>query len=379
LKAATISEGRRPSANLVFLLDVSGSMDSPEKLPLLRQAMRLLVGKLEEGDRVAIVVYAGASGVVLPSTSAAQKEAILEALDSLEAGGATNGGAGIQTAYEVASANFIKNGVNRVVLATDGDFNVGITNQGDLVRLIKERARQGVFLSVLGFGMDNYKDSALEKLADHGNGNYAYIDTLREAQRVLVEQVGGTLVTVAKDVKIQVEFNPVLVAAYRLLGYENRRLAHQDFNDDAKDAGEMGAGQTVTALYELVPVGVDIDLPSVAPLKYQSRQPGQASRSEELLTVKVRYKEPQEDRSRVLEFPLIDRPQVFDQASEDFRFAAAVAAFGMLLRESPHRGSASFDSVLEIAQSSLDKDPLGYRKEFVELVQRAREAGGEAR
>ena len=256
LKGRELPNGERPPANLVFLVDVSGSMREPNKLPLVKEALKLLVDQLGANDRIAIVVYAGAEGLALPSTPGSDKATIRAALDSFSAGGTTHGSAGLQLAYQTADASFIKGGVNRVILATDGDFNVGITNQGDLVRLIEEKAKSGVFLTALGFGMGNYKDSTLEKLADHGNGNYAYIDTLREARKVLVEQLSGTLVTIAKDVKLQVEFNPATVKAFRLIGYENRVLAHQDFNDDKKDAGEIGAGHTVTALYEIVPAGV---------------------------------------------------------------------------------------------------------------------------
>ncbi len=373
LKGKEIPFEERKPTNLVFLIDVSGSMQPENKLPLLKRSLRLLVDKLGENDRVAMVVYAGASGLVLPSTSCSQKEKVLEALDRLEAGGSTNGGSGIQLAYKAADENFIKNGINRVILATDGDFNVGTTNQGDLTRIIEEKAKSGVFLTVLGFGMGNYKDSNLEKLADKGNGNYGYVDSLQEARKLLVDQIGGTLITIAKDVKIQVEFNPTKVEAYRLIGYENRMLRHQDFNDDTKDAGEIGAGLTVTALYEVVPRGVDIDIPGVDPLKYQKpAEPSRSTTSNELLTVKLRYKEPDEDASKLLEFPLKASGGSFDQASADFRFAASVAAFGMVLRDSEYRGDATFDTVLTEAEGSLGPDSQGYRKEFVNLVKKAR-------
>jgi len=277
-------------------------------------------------------------------------------------------------AYDTAIANFIKGGTNRVILATDGDFNVGVTNQGDLLRLIEEKARSGVFLSVLGFGMGNYKDSTLEKLADKGNGNYAYVDSINEARKVLVEQMGGTLITIAKDVKIQVEFNPAQVAAYRLLGYENRLLRAEDFNDDTKDAGEIGAGHTVTALYETVPVGKELGLPGVDPLKYQkTAQASTAAQSGELLTVKLRYKEPEGDTSKLLQFPVTDRGNTWTSASHDFKFASAVAAFGMVLRDSPHKGQATLGSVLELAEQGKGADKEGYRAEFIQLVAKARE------
>jgi Ca-activated chloride channel homolog len=374
LKGREIALDRRPASNLVFLIDVSGSMQPPNKLPLVKKGLQLLVEKLNENDRVAMVVYAGASGLALPSTSCEQKSRILAALDNLEAGGSTNGGAGIQLAYDTAMANFIKGGTNRVILATDGDFNVGVTNQGDLLRLIEEKAKSGVFLSVLGFGMGNYKDSALEKLADKGNGNYAYVDSINEARKVLVEQMGGTLMTIAKDVKIQIEFNPAQVGAYRLLGYENRLLRAEDFNDDAKDAGEIGAGHTVTALYETVPAGKEQGLPGVDALKYQKpAQASAAAQSAELLTVKLRCKEPEGDTSKLVQFPVADRGTGWTSASRDFKFASAVAAFGMILRDSPHKGKATLGSVLELAEQGKGVDKEGYRAEFIQLVAKARE------
>ena len=372
LKGKEMAGEERPPTNLVFLLDVSGSMRSPNKLPLLKRAMRLLVERLTENDRVALVVYAGASGLVLPSTSCDQKEKILAALEGLEAGGSTNGGSGIQLAYRTAASNLISGGINRVILATDGDFNVGITNQGDLTRLIEEKAEGGVFLSVLGFGMGNYKDSTLEKLADMGNGNYAYIDTIQEARKVLVDQVNSTLVTIAKDVKIQVEFNPVQVRSYRLIGYENRLLRKEDFNDDAKDAGEIGAGHTVTALYEIVPAAQRDRASGVDPLRYQRRiETTEAAQNGELLTLKLRYKEPAGQSSRLLEYPVRDSGRGYGQASRDFRFAAAVASFGMILRDSPHRGNVTLDGVLELAEEGRGTDRHGYRTQFLELVKKA--------
>ncbi len=374
LKGRDIDLSHRKPGNFVFLIDVSGSMTPGNKLPLLKNALRLMVEQLNEEDRIAMVVYAGASGLVLPSTPCSQKQRILDALDGLQAGGSTNGGAGIALAYKVARENLIPDGINRVILATDGDFNVGVTNQGELTRLLETNAKSGVFLTVLGFGMGNYKDSTLEKLADRGNGNYAYIDTLQEARKVLVEQIGGTLVTIAKDVKIQIEFNPREIAAYRLIGYENRLLRDQDFNDDTKDAGEIGAGHTVTVLYELVPPGAEVDLPpGVDPLKYQTRPRSAAgSTTGELLTLKLRYKEPKEETSRLMEIPLRKSAKDFDRASGDFRFAASVAGFGMLLRDSKFKGSLTWDDVLRIAQGSRGEDTGGYRGEFIDLVQRAR-------
>jgi len=374
LKGKEFPSEERPESNLVFLLDVSGSMDSPDKLPLLKAGMKLLAEQMREHDRVAIVVYAGAEGLALPSTSGARREEILAALDRLEAGGSTNGGAGIELAYRVARENFIPGGVNRVLLCTDGDFNVGTTSTGALERMVEEKARSGVFLSVLGFGRGNLNDAMMETISNQGNGNYAYIDGMTEARKVLVEQMGGTLITIAKDVKIQVEFNPAQVAAYRLIGYENRILAAEDFNDDRKDAGEIGAGHTVTALYEIVPAGVEIDVPAVDPLKYQSspQAKGDQPVSNELLTLKLRYKEPDADASKLLQFPLVDEGKPFGRASPDLQFAAAVASFGMLLRDSEHQGTATYDAVLETATAALGPDLHGYRAEFLEIVARAK-------
>jgi Ca-activated chloride channel family protein len=373
LKGREIDLEARPASNLVFLLDVSGSMNEPAKLPLLKSALHLLVDRLGENDRVAIVVYAGASGLALSSTSGLYKETMLAALDQLEAGGSTNGGSGIQLAYQTARENFLKGGTNRVILCTDGDFNVGITDQGSLTRLIEHEAESGVFLSVLGFGSGNLKDSTMEKLADRGNGSYAYIDSLNEARKVLVEQLGSTLVTIAKDVKLQIEFNPQRIAAYRLIGYENRLLRAEDFNDDKKDAGEIGAGHTVTALYELVPAGSDsAPTGTVDDLKYQSAgESSQAADSDELLTLKLRYKEPDGESSKLIETVVNDNDQTCAQAGEDLCFAAAVAGFGMLLRDSPHKGNITFAAVHELASASRDADENGYRAEFIELVKKA--------
>jgi Ca-activated chloride channel family protein len=374
LKGRELSAGQRPPCNIVFLLDVSGSMRAANKLPLVQRSMKMLVNELNARDQVSIVVYAGAAGLVLPPTEAADRTTIFRAIDGLHAGGSTAGGAGIQLAYKQARDAFIEEGVNRVVLATDGDFNVGVTDRSSLIRMIEREAKTGIALTALGFGMGNYKDSTLEQLADHGNGNYAYIDTLSEARKVLVEESGGTLVTIAKDVKIQVEFNPAHVSSYRLIGYENRALNDEDFNDDTKDAGEIGAGHTVTALYEIVPRGFDHDRPDVDPLKYQRQERfDYEDASEELLTVKVRWKAPDSDRSRKREWAVVDRGRRLPAASDDFRFAAAVAGFGMLLRDSGHSGDLTFEDVLSLAEDGLSRDPHGHRTAFLDLVTRADE------
>ena len=378
LKGREIAIDKRGPSNLVFLLDVSGSMMPPERLPLVKQAMRLLVEKLTENDRVAIVVYAGASGLALPSTSGEHKEQILSAIEDLQSGGSTNGADGIELAYKVAAENFIKGGVNRVILATDGDFNVGVTSQGDLIRLIEDKAKTGVFLSVLGVGTDNLKDSTMQKLADKGNGNYAYLDSLDEARKVLVQQMNGTLVTIAKDVKIQVEFNPAHVASYRLIGYEKRILRKEDFNNDKVDAGEIGAGHTVTALYEVVPAGAAsnpaMSVPAVDALKYSSApKPATetATHSNEMLTVKLRHKKPDGDKSELAELEFTDNGAKFEGASADLKFAAAVAEFGMILRDSEHKGNGTLGAVLEWAQEGKGNDANGYRAGFIDLVRKA--------
>ncbi len=375
LKARDVDVRQLPRGNYVFLLDVSGSMSSPDKLPLLVSSLKLLVDRLGENDRIAIVVYAGAAGVVLPSTAGDRKSVIMEALDSLSAGGSTAGGAGIQLAYKIAREHFIPGGNNRVILATDGDFNVGVSDDASLVRMVEKQAKSGVFLTVLGFGTGNLKDSRMEQLADKGNGNYAYIDSLQEGRKVLVEQAGGTLLTVAKDVKIQIEFNPAKVQAYRLIGYENRLLAREDFNDDKKDAGEIGAGHQVTALYEVIPPGLPVtgDAPPVTPLKYQQEGvPAEAALSDELMTVRLRYKEPAGAESRLIEFPVADRTLAWTDADTDFRFAASVAAFGMKLRESAFAGTATLEQAASWAASALGPDAGGYRQECVELMVAAR-------
>jgi Ca-activated chloride channel family protein len=382
LKGRDVAIENRPPSNLVFLLDVSGSMTPAERLPLVKQAMRLLVEKLTEKDRVAIVIYAGGSGLALPSTTGDRKETILRALEDLKAGGSTNGAEGIELAYKVAADNFIKGGVNRVILATDGDFNIGVTNQGDLIRLIEEKAKSGVFLSVLGVGTDNLKDSTMQKLADKGNGNYAYLDSLDEARKVLVQQVNGTLMTIAKDVKIQVEFNPARVASYRLIGYEKRMLRKEDFNNDKVDAGEIGAGHTVTALYEIVPAGAgaadsSASIPPVDPLRYQAPSsaavaPPQVDPklSQEMVTVKLRYKKPDGDTSELTERSFVDNGSKFENAAPDLKFAAAVAEFGMILRDSQYKGKGTIGAVIEWAQEGKGRDFAGYRAGFIELARK---------
>ncbi|MCA9120762.1 MAG: VWA domain-containing protein [Planctomycetaceae bacterium] len=369
---------QRPSSNLVFLLDVSGSMDYHNKLPLVKEGLRMLTWQLNENDRVSIVVYAGAAGLVLPPTHGDDKHRILDALDQLHAGGSTNGGQGIQLAYQVAAQNFIKGGVNRVILCSDGDFNVGTTSTGALVRLAEQQSKAGIFLSVLGFGMGNHNDAMMEELSNKANGNYAFIDGAAEARKVLCEQINSTLVTIAKDVKIQIEFNPAHVVAYRLIGYENRHLEAHEFNDDKRDAGEIGAGHTVTALYEIVPAGEpgDAIVPTVDPLKYQTTHVDDRS-VDELMTVKLRYKHPNENQSQLIVAPVKNAPVQFEQATNDFRFASVVAAFGMLLRESEHLPDASFASILEIANATRGEDRHGYRGEFIQMVTTAARLAGE--
>ena len=359
-----------PPSNLVFLVDVSGSMQPANKLPLLKSALRMLVNQLRPQDRVAIVVYAGAAGLVLEPTSGADKETILEALSRLEAGGSTAGGAGLRLAYDVARRHHMEGGNNRLILATDGDFNVGPSSDAEMIRLIEDRRDQGTFLTVLGFGTGNLQDAKMEQIADHGNGNFAYIDSAHEAQKVLVQEFGGTLYTIAKDVKLQVEFNPARVQAYRLIGYENRMLAAEDFNDDRKDSGDLGAGHTVTALYEVIPTGVDTSTPirGLDELRYQRTDERVARESPEMLFVKLRYKDPNGSRSRLLSHAVRDVDVV---PSTDFTFAASVAAFGMILRDSKYRGAVDLAAVLRWARSSLGRDDEGYRREFVRMVEEA--------
>ncbi len=358
------------ASNLVFLIDVSGSMQDENKLPLVISSFKILADQLRQIDKVAIVVYAGSSGLVLPSTSGANKNAIIEALEKLRAGGSTAGAAGIQLAYNVARENFIKGGNNRVILATDGDFNVGVSSDADLVRLIEKERESGVFLTVLGFGTGNYMDNKMQELADHGNGNHGYVDNLSEAKKVFVNEFGGTLFTIAKDVKIQVEFNPEQVEGYRLIGYENRMLESEDFNDDKKDAGEIGSDQTVTALYEIIPAGTSSHmLKSIDPLTYQKvRDAHNSSNDTELMTVKIRYKEPEGVTSKLIQKVVLDQKGSFASTSENFRWSAAVASFGMLLRESEFKGNSTYEDVELWATGAKGKDTFGYRQEFIQLV-----------
>jgi len=363
-----------PPSNLVFLVDVSGSMNETDKLPLVRSSLKLLVDELRPQDKVALVVYAGNAGLVLPSTSGNEKIKIKDAIDALSAGGSTAGGEGIKLAYNVAKNNFIKDGNNRVILCTDGDFNVGVSSEDELQSLIEGERQSGVFLSVLGFGTGNYQDSKMQLLADKGNGNHNYIDNLSEAKKVFVNEFGGTLFTIAKDVKLQIEFNPEKVQGYRLIGYENRLLTKEDFNDDKKDAGELGSGHTVTALYELIPTGIkDTMLKDVDALRYQ-KQPKAAIENnftDEIMNIKLRYKKPDGDKSSLIDHPLIDENTALTATSDNFRFAASVAEFGMLLRNSQYKADADFQAVLIMAQSAIGKDEEGYREGFVKLVKGA--------
>ncbi|UCC54673.1 MAG: VWA domain-containing protein [Anaerolineaceae bacterium] len=372
LQGLDVPKEELPDSNMVFLLDVSGSMNEPNKLPLVKRGFKLLVEQMSERDSVAIVVYAGAAGLVLPPTNGDNKAAILEAIENLEAGGSTAGGEGIELAYQVARENFVQGGNNRVILATDGDFNVGPSSDGELVRLIEEKRDEGIFLSILGFGTGNLKDSKMEQLADKGNGNYAYLDSIREANKVLVSEMAGTLLTIAKDVKIQIEFNPAKVKAYRLIGYENRLLAKEDFADDTKDAGELGAGTAVTFLYEIIPVGADEAVRPTPELKYQdSEVSDEAEQSNELLTLKLRYKQPDGNESILMVHPVLDEAVTRDRTSDNYRFSAAVAEFGMLLRDSSFKGDASYTEVLALAKDAIGEDEAGYRMEFVHLVETA--------
>ncbi|QDT33076.1 vWA domain-containing protein [Thalassoglobus polymorphus] len=369
LKGQVVEKAERQSANLVFLVDISGSMRPENKLPLVKRSLHRLLEELNERDRVAIVTYASGVQIVLSPTPANRQHLISQAIDGLHAGGSTNGSAGLQTAYQVARQQFVKYGTNRVILCSDGDFNAGITNESDLVKLISREAKSGVFLSVLGFGTGNYQDAIAEKLADHGNGHYAYIDSYSEARKVLIDQMSSTLETIAKDVKIQVEFNPAHVASYRLIGYENRTLAARDFRDDHKDAGEIGAGHSVTALYEVVPVGVSGPDSQVPELRYQQpkRIPVE-KHGDELLTVRLRYKLPSEDHGKEFTHTVVNSTRRFEKASADFRFAAAVATFGMILRDSEFAEHLGWDDVRNWSQSALGQDKKGYRIEFLNLV-----------
>ncbi len=393
LQGRAIEKENLPPSNLVFLIDVSGSMNSHNKLPLLKSSFRLLVNEMRPEDRVAMVVYAGAAGVVLESTPGSEKEKILSALNNLQAGGSTAGGAGLQLAYKIAEQNLLKEGNNRIILATDGDFNIGQSSDAEMERLIEKEREKGIFITVLGFGMGNYKDSKMETIADKGNGNYAYIDNVQEANKMLVSEFGGTLFTIAKDVKFQLEFNPVHVKGYRLVGYENRLLNDEDFNDDTKDAGEMGAGHTVTALYEIIPASAEGDVVDIDPLKYQSagdesanhkhragrsvrKENGSEGRavvrsgdySDELLTIKLRYKQPDGDKSMLYEQPVAARLEAFENTSDNLRFAAAVAMYGMILRESGYLKQGSIEDALQMARGARGTDHEGYRGEFIKMV-----------
>jgi len=373
LKSQQISQAETPARNLVFLVDVSGSMMPPNKLPLLKRGLALLAENLRPKDSISLVVYAGASGLALPATSGSDRARVLDALDRLEAGGSTNGGDGIRLAYATARQHFVKGGINRVLLATDGDFNVGTSSEGELQRLIEDERKSGVFLTVLGFGDGNVKDSTMEMLADKGNGNYAYIDSIAEARKVLVREAGATLVTIAKDVKLQVEFNPARVQSYKLIGYENRLLAKEDFNDDKKDAGEIGAGHAVTALYEVIPKGEKAPPAKVDPLKYQTAPAiSAAAANDELLTVNIRYKQPSSETSRKFSRVVVDRSVPLDQASADFRFSAAVAEAALVLRGAPDLAGASLDAARALAQGAVGSDVTGDRHEFVSLLAKAR-------
>ncbi len=369
LQGKKVKTENLPSSNLVFLLDVSGSMNAPDKLPLLKSAFKVLLDNLRPSDRVAIVVYAGAAGVVLESTPCNKKEKIISAMEQLEAGGSTAGGAGIELAYKIAREHFIPEGNNRVILATDGDFNVGQSSDAALERMIEKKREDGIFLTILGFGMGNYKDSKMEKLSNAGNGNYAYIDNILEAKKTLGKEIWGTLYTIAKDVKIQIEFNPAQVKAYRLIGYENRILRSEDFNDDTKDAGDIGSGHTVTALYELIPAGSDEKIPGVDELEYQTQK---VVDSDNLMTLKLRYKQPDQDNSKLITKRVTPGEIKPETQSQNFTFASSVAEFGLLLRDSQYKGNASFENVLQRAKKAKGDDEEGYRAEFIRLTEMAK-------
>lgn len=371
LKGRSIEAEKLPPNNLVFLIDVSGSMMDENKLPLIKRSFRLLVQQLRPEDKVSIVVYAGSSGLVLSPTSGKEKELIMQKIDVLQAGGSTAGGEGIQLAYDVAKENFMKDGNNRVILATDGDFNVGVSSDAELVSLIEKKRDMGIFLTVLGFGTGNYKDSKMEGLADKGNGNFAYVDNILEAQKVFVKEMGATLNTIAKDVKLQIEFNPVHVKAYRLVGYENRLLADEDFNDDKKDAGELGSGKTVTALYEIIPAKSKESIDNIDTLKYQKTVSQDQIALNEMMTIKFRYKDPKGSESKLIVHPLLAQDETEQKSSEDFRFASSVAEFGMILRDSKFKGKANFKNILTAARESKGIDTDGYRAEFIKLVETA--------
>jgi len=372
LKAKDIDKKDLPPSNLVFLVDVSGSMSAPNKLPLLKQSMKMLVQQLDKDDRVSMVVYAGMGFILLEPTAGSEQKKILAAIDMLGAGGSTHASSGIITAYKLAKQVYMPKGNNRIILASDGDFNVGTTSRGELQKLIEDKRKSGIYLTVLGFGMGNYHDDTMEILADKGNGNYAYIDNLLEAKKVMVKEMSGTMFALARDVKIQVEFNPAMVGAYRLIGYENRALADSDFSNDTKDAGEIGVGHTVTALYELIPAGSD-DLPRIDPLKYQQvKGTGNGQYNNELMTVKLRYKPLHQKKSLLLTTTVPNRKIALNSTSNDFRFAAAVAGFGMLLQDSDLRGELDYDQVLTLAKNAKGTDDEGYRAEFIRLVEMSR-------
>lgn len=372
IKGKELTKEEENFSNLVFLLDVSGSMQDENKLPLLKRSFKFLVNNLNAYDKVAIVVYAGSAGLILPTTYGKEKNKILAALDELHAGGSTAGGAGIQLAYKIAKENFIEGGNNRIILATDGDFNVGVSNTSELVEMIEKKRDEGIFLTILGYGMGNYKDGRLEELADKGNGNYYYIDNILEAKKIFDHDLMGTLFTIAKDVKIQIEFNPFKVKGYRLIGYENRILKKEDFDDDKKDAGELGAGHTVTALYEIEPMKEKINYDDKEDLRYQiSELSPEAKYSNELLTLKLRYKLPDENESKLISSVVTDNVESIESASENFNFSAAVAGFAMLLRDSKFKGDADFEMIEKLADENIGEDKYGYRDEFISLVKRA--------
>ncbi len=376
LQGKRIEKDIVPPSNIVFLLDVSGSMNAPNKLPLVKSAMKMLVEELRTEDKISIVVYAGAAGLVLNATSGKNKKQITDAIENLSAGGSTAGGEGLKLAYKIAEENFIKNGNNRIILATDGDFNVGVSSDSEMERLVGEEKKKGVFITVLGFGMGNYKDNKLELIADKGNGNYAYIDNFQEARKVLISEFGGTLFTIAKDVKFQIEFNPEKIKAYRLIGYENRLLNTEDFNNDKKDAGEMGAGHQVTALYEIITSESKTEIPKNDELKYQDNEKKIIKKhSDELLTIKVRYKDPEKDESKLISVPVKDIYSEISESSENIKLIASIAQFGMLLRESEHKGNSTIRNTIELARSGKGKDENGYVGEFIRLIETAQNLG----
>ncbi len=376
LQGKKIKKDNLPPSNIVFLLDVSGSMNYPNKLPLVKSAMKILVDELRPQDKVSIVVYAGAAGLVLDATSGENKKQITDAIENLNAGGSTAGGEGLKLAYKIAGENFIKNGNNRIILATDGDFNVGVSSDSEMERLVSEEKKKGVFITVLGFGMGNYKDNKLEIIADKGNGNYAYIDNFQEARKVLISEFGGTLFTIAKDVKFQIEFNPEKVKAYRLIGYENRQLNAEDFNNDKKDAGEMGAGHQVTALYEIITSDSKTEIQKIDNLKYQENiKTSNEKYNNELLTIKVRYKDPDKEESKLISLPLNDNLSDFRETTDNMKFIAAVAQFGMLLRESEYKGTSDIQNTIELARSGKGKDENGYIGEFIRLIEASKNLG----